>query len=75
MIEKYIQITCDGCGDIEWSLADVGMAEFKAEFIPGWRHRGRKSLCCACVKRGVRWKDAKMHDWPARDNDATDDDR
>jgi hypothetical protein len=71
MIERYIQITCDGCGEIEWSPADVGMAEFKAEFIPSWKHRARKSLCPECVRNGVRWKDAKMHDWPTREDKAT----
>lgn len=71
MIERYIQITCDGCGDIEWSPADVGMAEFKAEFIPGWKHRGRKSLCKGCVMNGVRWKDATLHDWTTTVDNAT----
>ncbi len=66
MIERYIQITCDKCGEIEWSPADVGMVEFKKEFIPGWKHRGRKSLCPMCIKNGIRWEGAKMHEEQVR---------
>lgn len=62
MIEKYIEITCDGCGEIEWSPANVPMSEFKTDYIPSWKHRGAKDLCPKCVDRGIRWKDAKLHE-------------
>lgn len=62
MIERYIQITCDGCGEIEWSPSDVGLAEFKRDFIPRWKHRASKSLCPRCVSNGMRWSNAALHD-------------
>lgn len=62
MIERYIQITCDACGEIEWSPECVSMSDFKANYIPAWRHRARKSLCPRCVESGVRWRDATLHD-------------
>lgn len=61
MIERYIQITCDCCGEIEWSPSGVGLIEFKRDFIPKWKHLARKSLCPGCVRDGVRWANATLH--------------
>lgn len=61
MIERYIEITCDVCGEIEWSASNMTMAEFKREAIPTWKHRGDRSMCPVCVKRGKRWADATLH--------------
>lgn len=61
MIEKYIEITCDRCGEIEWSASNETMREFKSGSIGRWKHRGRLSLCPACVAAGHRWSSATLH--------------
>lgn len=62
MIERYIQISCDACGETDWSQANETMREFKAACIPEWKLRGRKALCPECVRRGVKWSAAALYE-------------
>ena len=62
MIERYIQITCDVCGEVEWGFANVSMHEFLTQIIPLWKHRGPSlAMCPRCVKAGKTWADATLH--------------
>lgn len=61
MIERYIQITCDCCGEIEWSESGYTLLQFKQIVLSGWKHRGALSLCGPCVRRGKTWRQATLH--------------
>jgi len=56
MIEKWIQYTCDGCGETESdgdpnvSAKDV-RARIKKDY--GWRKYGRLDYCPDCVHKGL----------------------
>ena len=62
MIERYIEITYDACGEIEWSGANETLREFKAALIRGWKLRGQKALCPKCIENRVKWTEAVLHE-------------
>ena len=46
MIERWLQITCDHCGETTNStMPDMTIAEFMAEIRPLWRRLGKKHVC------------------------------
>lgn len=62
MIESWLQITCDGCGDSpegeKWThycpMPNVTRADFRASLkAKGWRSVGQHDYCPECVKRGT----------------------
>lgn len=69
MIERYIEITCDVCGEIEWSPSNVPLVEFKRDFISTWKHRKDLSMCPGCITRGKRWADATLHSSQSTESD------
>lgn len=60
MIERYIEITFDVCGEPEWTMAGETIAEFRAGNGARWKHRGRRDMCPACVARGAKWSEATI---------------
>ena len=61
MIERYIEITCDVCGEIEWSPSNVGLVEFRRDFIAGWKRKGALDMCPGCIRAGHDWNKATLH--------------
>jgi len=65
VIEKWLQYTCDGCGETEQSgnpnesARDV-RARIKEQY--GWRNVGRLDYCPECVKRGLAAQRAEGFD-------------
>jgi len=65
VIEKWLQYTCDGCGETEQSgdpnesARDV-RARIKEQY--GWRNFGRLDYCPECVKRGLAAQRAEGFD-------------
>lgn len=52
MIEQYLQITCDNCGDVNPSdTPNITAAKFRFEMKKyGWRNYGKLDYCRKCVK-------------------------
>ncbi len=55
MIEKWLQYTCDGCGETETADApNETAAECRRRIREyGWANRGRLDYCPECVKDGA----------------------
>lgn len=55
MIEKWLQYTCDGCGETEQSgTPNITAKEIRAELYSGygWRNYGKLDYCPYCVEKG-----------------------
>jgi len=49
VIERWLQITCDECGETDNStMPNMTIAEFLAELKPAFIKRGKKHLCRSC---------------------------
>lgn len=59
MLERYYQLTCDACGETDWTQSFGKVADLIAD---GWRARKGKHLCPKCAFAGVPWKDATLHE-------------
>lgn len=55
MIEKWLQYTCDGCGNTEASGDSNATAKEVRQEIRkfGWRNYGRLDYCKDCVESGL----------------------
>lgn len=56
MIESWLQYTCDGCGETEYSPdSNITRAKVREELATyGWKHfAGGLDYCPKCVKRGI----------------------
>lgn len=65
MVESYLQITCDGCGDTQSSdIPNMTREKFRKELRRfGWRNYGRFDYCgCAKSKRGYSMFDSTKGD-------------
>lgn len=61
MVERYLEVTCDVCGDPEFTSAGETLGEFfSADRRPRWRRRGRLAICAGCWEDGRRWGDASL---------------
>lgn len=58
MIERWLQITCDCCGETDNSTApSMTIVEFMADISPPWHRVGAKHACskdCADALRATR---------------------
>lgn len=62
MTERYYEITCDVCGEIEWSCSGETLREMRTDgLLKNWRFRGQLAICHGCWDAGERWKDATLH--------------
>lgn len=61
MTERYIEMTCDVCGEVEWSAANEPMREFKAGLLAEWKFKRNLAMCSVCVHRGHTWAEATLH--------------
>jgi len=53
MFEKFVQLTCNGCGDIDEQLSDGTVTEARKSMRKyGWRHSGCRDYCRSCVELG-----------------------
>ena len=55
MIERWLQITCDGCGDTEpATVMDITTKEFRSECKKkyGWKNYGKLDYCPKCIENG-----------------------
>ena len=51
MIEKWLQITCDECGETDNSTSpNMTIEEFLLELKPGFVKRGSRHLCGWCAQ-------------------------
>jgi len=55
MIEKWLQYTCDGCGETEQCGDPNATAKEVRKHIKqyGWKNIGRLDYCQACVDSGL----------------------
>lgn len=55
MIEKWLQYTCDGCGETEQSADPNATAKAVRQEIRkfGWKNHGRLDYCKSCVELGL----------------------
>lgn len=55
MVESYLEISCDGCGDLDSSDAsNITQKEFRKSLRRyGWRSYGTLDYCRKCVDSGV----------------------
>jgi hypothetical protein len=55
MMERWLQISCDGCGATECNTSpNQSASDFRWEQShSGWRKRGRRDYCGQCVKDGT----------------------
>jgi hypothetical protein len=53
MIEKWWQVTCDGCGEPDNACTpNLTLAEFREELkLQYWKVKKGKEFCAACVHR------------------------
>jgi len=58
MIERWLQITCDECGETDFSTdPNMAILEFMLSVRDHFRKFGNKHLCQACAKAAGRpWK-------------------
>lgn len=64
MIEKWLQYTCDGCGDTDQSGdPNESARDVRARIKEyGWRNVGRLDYCPDCVKHGLAAQRAEGFD-------------
>lgn len=55
MIERWLQITCDHCGETDNStMPNMTVAEFLADINPPWRKVGKLHACSAACAEELR---------------------
>jgi len=58
MLEKYLQITCDGCGETETTdgIQNTANGFRQKMFKYGWRNYEKLDYCNNCVVTGIAKK-------------------